>query len=463
MSALASPQSAQCRPLSKGTSSRSSQPDSATRHQGSHDGAPVSAAAAAVQHLRDWLVPVLCGLLFGAAFQLSRVHEVRHARSLDIEGAEIPSRSTVRFILLTDCVSCFVSVLQCYFIREQLLLHRFLMLKMFLSAAATSMLVFALLPLVSRTAADRIVQRRDSSMTIKVAELRGVPALLLGGGLLGVGMAVSGSCPGTVFAQIGAGSHAARFVLAGGLLAGFIYPLLELSPSFSSILKQGRANFQSQTLTDLLGVGKKESWRVSLAAVVGIACIVGALEYFFPWRSELDALPMVTSGPAGSATISALWFTLGLPARVAPWVAGVMVGSLQIPLLLLADKQLGSSSSYVTVVANLVHAVSARSCEKVPSFKSKRDVWWQVCLMMGVCMGASLTSSATFNPVRSDGLVSPYHGLLGGFLLVSGSRIASGCTSGHGISGMGYLAINSVLAVAAMFGAGIITAQIVFK
>ena len=348
------------------------------------------------------------------------------------------------------------AVLQCYFIREQLLLHRFLMLKMFLSAACTSVLVFTFLPLLSRTGAERIAHRR-TTMTRTLAEQRGVPALVMGGGLLGVGMAVSGSCPGTVFAQVGSGSHVARFVLAGGILAAAIYPLLELLPAFSQALKRGRAKFQTQTLPDLLGVTRTDSWRVSLVVAVCFASLVGALEYFFPWRVELDALLPLQSHQG----ISAAWAIL--PAAVPPWVAGVMVGSLQIPLILLVDKQLGSSSSYVTLVANLVHAVSPRACAKVPSYNSKRDGWWQVWLMCGVWLGAFVLTSANEAPIVSDYLVSPLQAILGGFFLVTGSRIASGCTSGHGISGMGYLALNSFIAVAAMFGMGIVTARILFK
>ena len=47
-----------------------------------------------------------------------------------------------------------------------------------------------------------------------------------------------------------------------------------------------------------------------------------------------------------------------------------------------------------------------------------------------------------------------------GFLMLAGARIADGCTSGHGISGIAQLAIASFIAVAAMFAGGIATAQL---
>ena len=46
----------------------------------------------------------------------------------------------------------------------------------------------------------------------------------------------------------------------------------------------------------------------------------------------------------------------------------------------------------------------------------------------------------------------------GGFILLLGARIAGGCTSGHGVSGMAQLAVGSTIAVAAMFAGGILTA-----
>jgi uncharacterized membrane protein YedE/YeeE len=48
--------------------------------------------------------------------------------------------------------------------------------------------------------------------------------------------------------------------------------------------------------------------------------------------------------------------------------------------------------------------------------------------------------------------------LIGGFLMLFGSRLGGGCTSGHGISGMPLLNMLSVVAVCSMFGSGIFCA-----
>jgi uncharacterized membrane protein YedE/YeeE len=45
-----------------------------------------------------------------------------------------------------------------------------------------------------------------------------------------------------------------------------------------------------------------------------------------------------------------------------------------------------------------------------------------------------------------------------GVLMLVGSRLAAGCTSGHGLSGMALLSINSFIMVPAMFAGAIATA-----
>jgi uncharacterized membrane protein YedE/YeeE len=46
----------------------------------------------------------------------------------------------------------------------------------------------------------------------------------------------------------------------------------------------------------------------------------------------------------------------------------------------------------------------------------------------------------------------------GGFIMVLGARIADGCITGHGLSGIAQLAVGSSVAVAAMFAGAIATA-----
>jgi uncharacterized membrane protein YedE/YeeE len=47
--------------------------------------------------------------------------------------------------------------------------------------------------------------------------------------------------------------------------------------------------------------------------------------------------------------------------------------------------------------------------------------------------------------------------------MLFGARVADGCTSGHGLSGMAQLAVGSTVAVAAMFAGGIVAAMLLLR
>ena len=155
-----------------------------------------------------------------------------------------------------------------------------------------------------------------------------------------------------------------------------------------------------------------------------------------------------------------------------PYIAGAIIGLLQIPTFLLMDTALGASSSYVTVAAQLASFFDTR-VGQVPYLASHMwgpKNWWQVAVVVGVAIGAYLSmrsSGARRSPIspvwaRAMGTKTldtraPI-AFLAGFIMLFGARIAGGCTSGHGISGMAQLSVGSTLAVAAMFAGGIFTA-----
>lgn len=155
-----------------------------------------------------------------------------------------------------------------------------------------------------------------------------------------------------------------------------------------------------------------------------------------------------------------------------PYIAGAIIGLLQIPTFLLMSTALGASSSFVTVGAYLAQLVdpAVPTIKYFQSHMSGAKNWWQVAVVVGIALGAFLSmrlSGArrqTISPVwnRAMGVTSlgaraPL-AFLGGFIMLFGARIAGGCTSGHGISGIAQLSAGSTLAVAAMFAGGIATA-----
>ena len=171
---------------------------------------------------------------------------------------------------------------------------------------------------------------------------------------------------------------------------------------------------------------------------------------------------------------------LNLSSRAwSPYVAGVIIGLLQIPAFLLIDTALGTSSSYVTAAAYLASLVDSAVLDPAAtqfSYFQKHLTpgknFWQLAMVVGILIGAFASAFASrslrpsVSPIweRATGMTSfagrAAMAFFGGFILLLGARLADGCTTGHGISGMAQLAVSSTIAVAAMFAGGILTAML---
>nr|KAG5707290.1 hypothetical protein BaRGS_000064 [Batillaria attramentaria] len=153
-----------------------------------------------------------------------------------------------------------------------------------------------------------------------------------------------------------------------------------------------------------------------------MAVVVFLLEFFIPYQDDLEV--------------------------------SIIVGALQIPMVLVLEDTIGGSTSYVTVMSQWV--VTPRLQELFPYLAKKRS---GVLYVSGAILGALSAAAASCSLAAVQG-VGVVEALFGGLLMLLGARLAAGCTSGHGISGMGMLAWLSFLAVPFMFGGAIATAFI---
>jgi uncharacterized membrane protein YedE/YeeE len=121
---------------------------------------------------------------------------------------------------------------------------------------------------------------------------------IVGGLLLGAGIAIAGACPGTVFAQIGAGYRDAWFTVAGGIVGAMAFGYAE--PWLSPILLNGGAG--RLTFDQVVQV---PFWVIALgvAAVLVVALVV--LERMQPWRDEAGPECDGLSGPDTTAPTAA--------------------------------------------------------------------------------------------------------------------------------------------------------------
>lgn len=90
---------------------------------------------------------------------------------------------------------------------------------------------------------------------------------------------------------------------------------------------------------------------------------------------------------------------------------------------------------------------------------AKGDIAWRLAFVLGL-VGAP-SAYLLFNNVPSLQIDAGYAALIAAGLLVGvGTRYGSGCTSGHGVSGLSRLSPRSLAATASFMGAGFLTVYV---
>jgi len=164
-----------------------------------------------------------------------------------------------------------------------------------------------------------------------------------------------------------------------------------------------------------------------------------------------------------------------------PYLAGALLGLLAIASAFATTQWLGKTS-YLGVSTTFVRAAGlierTVAAEHVASneyyTKEKVQVDWQLMLVLGIFLGALISSTTDrsfklesvpptwkkrFGPSIGKRAVGAF---VGGIIAMIGARMADGCPSGHGLSGMMQLSVSSFVAFAMFFGAGILVAQLVY-
>ncbi|MFZ1747887.1 MAG: YeeE/YedE thiosulfate transporter family protein [Nitrospirales bacterium] len=164
-----------------------------------------------------------------------------------------------------------------------------------------------------------------------------------------------------------------------------------------------------------------------------------------------------------------------------PYLAGGLVGLLAI-VSVYATTQLTGKTTYLGASTTFVRAAGMLEQTVVPEHvtvneyftKEKVRVDWQFMLVLGIFLGA-LISSATDRSFKLERLPPTWEerfgsslttramgALLGGVIAMIGVRMADGCPSGHGLSGMMQLSVSGLVAMAMFFGVGVLVAAIVY-
>lgn len=135
-------------------------------------------------------------------------------------------------------------------------------------------------------------------------------------------------------------------------------------------------------------------------------------------------------------------------------VGGLFVG-LGTALLFVATGRLAGMSS---VFSSTWSYVSARPFFRQPRWLQSRA--WRLQLALGLVLGAALWWLWLGPTEALSTTVPTWRLLLGGVVAGYGARLAGGCTSGHGICGLGSLKLPSLGAVLTFMATGFATAQL---
>jgi hypothetical protein len=163
-----------------------------------------------------------------------------------------------------------------------------------------------------------------------------------------------------------------------------------------------------------------------------------------------------------------------------PYLVGVGIGLLSWFAFASANHPLGISTAFEHTAALAEQGVAPQAAQANEYFDRKAEegkspkIGWEWMVVLGVFLGALL--SASLSGDRSTEAVPALWrerfggnvplrlaaAFFAGMLMMFGARLASGCTSGHGISGNLQFALSSLVFTAVFFTVGIITALAVY-
>jgi len=151
------------------------------------------------------------------------------------------------------------------------------------------------------------------------------------------------------------------------------------------------------------------------------------------------------------------------------WVAGLAIGVITLLLLWVTNQRLGISTGFENLCGLVVKAPYFRRSEIAGSNG------WRLPFLGGLVLGGFLSAalSGGWSPFWDLGMFDSVIGwgpggklawMFGGGLLIGfGTRMAGGCTSGHGIFGISNLERASLESTLCFMAAGIVTSNLVYR
>ena len=122
-------------------------------------------------------------------------------------------------------------------------------------------------------------------------------------------------------------------------------------------------------------------------------------------------------------------------------LGGIIIGLAVAILYLMRGNYTGISGIYFNVIS-----------------VNKSGFLWRFLFITGLIIGPVILSFFSFTDLGFEmPNTNPIIVILGGLLVGYGTQLGSGCTSGHGVCGIGRLSIRSIVGTCVFVGAGVVT------
>lgn len=266
---------------------------------------------------------------------------------------------------------------------------------------------------------------------------------VVGGTLIGAGMALSGACPGTVVVQIATGITSGLWVALGGVLGAAIF--IAAKPSLPGSKAAASAIPRSSTLSQD-GQGP---------STIPAALHTSERTVLYGWETicalGLYITKHIQSNPVkATILVDSLW-------------GGPLIGLAQATSVGLNGHSMGVSGAYegvVRAVISLFQPLTRKSQKSWPRVKLTPSMSFTAGIFSAayVLASSNLVTSTASQHLSVPSPVHPVTAVAAGAIMVFGARLCGGCTSGHAISGLATFSISSLVTTAAMFAAGVAVA-----
>eukprot|EP00760_Papus_ankaliazontas_P034235 PhM_4_TR7063/c0_g1_i1/m.35637 len=328
-------------------------------------------------------------------------------------------------------------------IRGQMVFRVWVVLKMFLSAVASSMVFQSIYSLHHPKTFDKTRFYRNSTA--------GLLRVCLGCAVLGVGMCLAGSGPTMAPPQLGAGVKYAWATILGMCLGGAAYSILEQH----SMRCERRWHFFSPICELQPRKGKDGGPPLPLAVDDYLKVPYALLA--FPCGVFLLGVCVIIEYYVGTHDDDGdiLAKEMGRRPPLHPTVAGIIIGVNQLPIRLLTGDGQGGSSAVMLMLAVVTRKLVAARHSPLTAADTYQFWFVYVGSTLGAFAALFLIPGFTTDSMM-PGYDWPYC-IIGGFLMLFGARIANGCTCGNGISGVSELSWHSMIGAGCIFGAAIAT------